>query len=381
MKSLHFGAGNIGRGFIGLVLSNSSYEVTFADVNSGLIQELKTRKEYTVKIVGSDGELLKVKNVTGIDSNKDKQQLVETLANVDLITTAVGVSILKYLAEPIAESIRIRMKNNVESEINVIACENAVNATSVLQEELYSILSKDEIEYCNKYVGFPNSAVDRIVPNQSHDDILHVEVEPFFEWVIEKPAIKGSLDIADAIFAEELRPYIERKLFTVNTGHATTAYVAYNNNIEWIDEAIANTEIKNIVRDVLMETGNALISEYNFDSSEHIKYIEKTLSRFANSDIRDEVVRVARSPKRKLGKADRFVRPLELAIKNGTNNENILKAMAYALKYDFIEDEEAIEIQSLIKEDGLANAIRKITSLENSELINVICNNYDTLNK
>ena len=42
---------------------------------------------------------------------------------------------------------------------------------------------KPEID---KYIGFPNAAVDRIVPIQHNDDPLFVSVEDFKEWVIDE---------------------------------------------------------------------------------------------------------------------------------------------------------------------------------------------------
>ena len=63
MKTLHFGAGNIGRGFIGKLLADASHQVTFADVNETLIDQLNHRQEYKVHVVGTDQKLDVVRNV------------------------------------------------------------------------------------------------------------------------------------------------------------------------------------------------------------------------------------------------------------------------------------------------------------------------------
>ena len=103
-----------------------------------------------------------------------------------------------------------------------------IGGSSHLKEAVFSHLTADEQEALSHTVGFPNAAVDRIVPIQHHEDILKVSVEPFFEWVIDETGFIGDVPQIDgATFVQDLTPYIERKLFTVNTGHALAAYVGY----------------------------------------------------------------------------------------------------------------------------------------------------------
>lgn len=162
--------------------------------------------------------------VSAINSGRQLEELYRLINEAALITTAVGPNVLKLIAPSIAEGLRRRDASNT---LNIIACENMIGGSSFLKKEIYSHLTEAEQESVSETVGFPNSAVDRIVPIQHHEDPLKVSVEPFFEWVIDESGFKGKTPaINGALFVDDLTPYIERKLFTVNTGHAVTAYVA-----------------------------------------------------------------------------------------------------------------------------------------------------------
>jgi mannitol-1-phosphate/altronate dehydrogenase len=52
--AVHFGAGNIGRGFVGLILHRAGYRVVFVDVVDALIDALNGTPSYLVKAVGLD---------------------------------------------------------------------------------------------------------------------------------------------------------------------------------------------------------------------------------------------------------------------------------------------------------------------------------------
>lgn len=68
MKAVMYGAGNIGRGFIGQLLSQSGYCVSFIDVNKEIINALNERKEYIVEVLSNESnEEVTVKNVSAVD--------------------------------------------------------------------------------------------------------------------------------------------------------------------------------------------------------------------------------------------------------------------------------------------------------------------------
>lgn len=202
------------------------------------------------------------------------------------------------------------------------------------------------------------------MPIQHHEDPLKVSVEPFFEWVIdesgfigETPAIKG------ALFVDDLTPYIERKLFTVNTGHAVTAYVGYQRGLKTIKEAIDHPEIRRVVHSALLETGDYLIKTYHFKQSEHEQYIKKIIGRFENEFITDDVTRVARSPLRKLGENDRLVGPA----KKIKEPNALAEGIAAALRFDFAGDPEAVELQALIAEKGYSGVLHEVCGIPSHE--------------
>lgn len=370
MKNLHFGAGNIGRGFIGYLLAKNGFEVTFLDVNDALIQELKSKNTYTVEEVGETPTLHEVSYKGAINSMTEKDAVVEEIAKTDLITTSLGVSILPRIAGLILEGLVERFKEN-ENYLNIVACENAVNATDALKDEILALADEDTKAKIEKYVGFPNSAVDRIVPEQVNEDMTYVKVEPFFEWAVETKGIKGTLEVEGAHFVDELAPYIERKLFTVNTGHAACAYFSYQRGYKYIYEAMKDADVEAFVRAVLGETSTYLVERYGFDKDVQQAYLDTTVDRFKNPSIIDEVRRVGRSPLRKLGNKDRFVRPLLALNEYKLPTDNIIKAMGLGLKFDDETDAEAMAIRDMFIEKN-KEVIGEVTGLKDDLLLSVV---------
>ncbi|MFP5110029.1 mannitol-1-phosphate 5-dehydrogenase [Neobacillus sp. C211] len=382
MLAIHFGAGNIGRGFIGNLLYHSGYETCFVDVNREIVDLLNEKNEYRVVLAEPSQEEVVIKNVRAINSALNPELVIEAIAEADLVTTAIGPNILPFIANLLADGLRKRLERT-DKPLNIIACENMIGGTSFLKEKIYETLSADEISLFDKRFGFPDSAVDRIVPNQVNEDRLMVKVEPFYEWVVEEPKIIGEKPPVKGItYVQELVPFIERKLFTVNTGHALAAYFGYHFGMETINSAMANTQIKELVEGALKESGAFLVKKYDFNLEDHNKYIEKIIGRFSNAYIVDEVTRVGRSPIRKLGPNDRLVSPArQYAEVFATEPIFLLKGVAAALLYDVQSDEEAVQVQSTIREQSLEAAIEKYTELDSTSILfKGIVEQYQRLN-
>src|SRR5690554_4851630 len=225
-QAVHFGGGNIGRGFIGEILSDNGFSITFIDVNEKLINQLNRDGKYTIEIYGLDKVEKTVNNVSGINSVIDSDGVSEAILNSEIVTCSVGPNNLKYIAGNIAGGIKKRFEKEVVDKLDIIACENMVCGTLVLKSEVYQYLNDKERTYAAYYIGFPNASVDRIVPNIKYENITSVGVESYKEWIVETKHSKlyPKLQLNDVKYVEDILPYTERKLLSVNTGHAAIAY-------------------------------------------------------------------------------------------------------------------------------------------------------------
>ena len=359
-KAVHFGAGNIGRGFIGLLLSQAGYHVSFVDVAAPLVNDINALGKYNVQIFGETEKTL-VENVSAINSNENLDALLDAIVEADIVTTAIGPNILKFIAPNIAKGLTKRVAVN-KTPLNIIACENMVGGSTVLKNFVYENLSDDVKPEVQKLIGFPDAAVDRIVPLQKNYEKLLVKVEPYAEWDVDSNGVVGELPaIKGMTLVDNLGAYIERKLFTVNTGHASIAYLAYQKGLPDISSAMRDEDIVAAARAVWAETSALLIDKYGFDPFVHQKYVMTTEKRFKNPEISDEVTRVARGPKRKLSAGDRLVSPAMQLIERGKTPVALAKVIAAALKFDYAEDKEAVEVQDFIKANGIDAAITHFT--------------------
>lgn len=346
MQAVHFGAGNIGRGFVGLLLARAGYDLVFADVADELITALDNADSYEVHEVGSDPQTHTVTGFRAINSASQPDQLVEAIAGADIVTTAVGAQVLVHLASAIADGIAARSDD--AGRLAVMACENAINGTDILTRHVEQAWEDAGHEGdLHDRALFANTAVDRIVPDQEPG--LDVTVEEYLEWAVDRTPFNGDEpDIAGVTWVDDLEPYIERKLFTVNTGHATAAWYGHDAGIERIADALSDDDVAAKVRAVLEETASLVVAKHDIDADVQAAYVDKILHRFANPHLPDTTARVGRAPLRKLSRNERFVSPASQLAERGMDHDALVAAMGAGLAFDAADDDQVPELREIV---------------------------------
>ncbi|RWZ54606.1 mannitol-1-phosphate 5-dehydrogenase [Halobacillus fulvus] len=376
MKALHFGAGNIGKGLIGYLLNKTGYDVCFVDVNAAAVQELNDKQGYPLQILDEQRTTEWISPVRAISGLAEKE-VIEAITDADLITTSVGVNNLDKISPVLAKGLLKRAQTG-KDPVDLIANENMINASSKLEKEIKKHLTESEKNAILSKVEFPNSAIDRLSLSETKDGNEVTTVEPYYEWLIETKEMtdKGLPSIKGATYVDTLQPFIERKLYIVNLGHAATAYIASLKGEETIQDALKKTETGAFLRQTLQESARYFTHAYDFGSVEMSDFIERTIKRFKNPNVSDAIKRVGRSPIRKLGPDERLIKPLTSLFEWGLPTEKLTTATAAAFLFNHEEDEEAVTLQAYIREHGIEQAITHFTGIEQDALIKQIKEEY-----
>jgi len=273
----------------------------------------------------------------------------------------------------VAKGLAKRSDNGNVRPLNIIACENMVRGTSQLKQHVLQALPFEYHVWLEQHVGFVDSAVDRIVPpsEAGSQDPLEVTVETFSEWIVDKTQFKGELPTIPGMeLTDNLMAFVERKLFTLNTGHAITAYLGQLAGHQTIRDAILDGKIRAVVQGAMEESGAVLIRRYGFEADKHAAYIQKILGRFENPYLKDDVERVGRQPLRKLSAGDRLIKPTLGTLEYGLPHANLVQGIAAAMHYRSDQDPQAQELATLLAEKGPQATLAQVSGLDpESEII------------
>ncbi|MBR0368585.1 MAG: mannitol-1-phosphate 5-dehydrogenase [Clostridia bacterium] len=369
--AIMYGAGNIGRGFIGKVFADSGYEVCFLDIMQDIIDDMNARGEYHVRIVSNAGEEdTVVKPVRAVNSLTE--QAIDEIVNCDIMATAVGVNVLPKIAPVIARGAAARMARNGRP-LDIILCENQLGADELMRGWINENLTDEQRAWADQNLGLVEASIGRMVPPLTPEmrarDRLLICVEPYSELPVDRDAFRGEIpDLKGLIPYSPFEFYIKRKLFLHNGGHALCAYLGYEKGYEYIWQAIADPEICDAAKASMMASARALVKKFGEGVRENVESnVTDLLFRFQNRALKDTVARVGADPVRKLRRNDRIVGAALFAIEQGVDPAPIVKGIAAALKFDRAEDATAPELQQALKAQGIEYVLTRYMGLAPDE--------------
>ncbi len=381
--AVHFGAGKIGRGFIANLLHQTGYHVVFADVVQETIDKLKKEQQYTLFLIDHNYDEQLIDDVDAYSTINEADKVVDAIQEAEVVTTSVMATNLDKVAPLIAKGLKRRVGSH-KPKITVMACENAMMGTNILVKAMLATgeITTDEL---NEVGVYPNTAVDRVMFDGHHHGKDGIEIGDAYELAIEKNKLAdtNTQPIKNAEYVENLEMYLQRKIYMINCGHAISAYLGQANGYKTVQEVLKDPQLLEQVKTAMMESAGALEKKYGFEHTTLVTYMNKMfVKRMTTPGLSDPVERVGREPIRKLAANDRIIGPALQCEAYKLANDHLLHGAAYGFHFQNPDDQQAVEIQTSIEQNGIKETVAKYTQQPvDSRIVAVISDNYEQISK
>jgi mannitol-1-phosphate 5-dehydrogenase len=334
-----FGAGKIGRSFIGQLFSRSGYRVVFIDVDDRVISELNRRGKYDVVIKSNNDETIEIDNVCGVLVT-DTEAVTEAISECNLMATCVGKNALSKILPALVKGIKMRFEARPDFPLDIILAENIRDACTFIKEGLTALLGKRFP--IGSYLGLIETSIGKMVPIMPNEiverDPLLVYAEPYNTLILDKNGFKNPIPRVEGLSPKEkIKAWVDRKAFIHNLGHAAAAYFGYFKYPErkYLYEVLDDAEVHSFMRKAMFQSAWALIAEYpdTLTSDNLTEHIDDLTRRFMNKQLGDTIFRVGSDLKRKLGGDDRVVGAVKLARKHKLQYNQLIDVCVYGLLF------------------------------------------------
>jgi mannitol-1-phosphate 5-dehydrogenase len=336
-KIVIFGAGKIGRSFIGQLFGCSGYKVIFVDIDPAMISLLNRKGNYRVVIKGEKEEEIIVPDVEAI-SALDKDKVSDAVSTAGIIAVSVGKNALEKVIPVISAGILKRSVAAPDVPLDIILAENMRSAADFVREQLKKNLPASFP--VDSMVGLIETSIGKMVPimplAELEKDPLVVFAEPYNSLILDAKGFKSPIPEVKGLAPKaNIKAWVDRKAFIHNLGHATAAYWGYSKYPEavYMYEVLEDKEVLQFTRKVMLQSADILKAAYpgEFTDSDLEDHIDDLIRRFRNKALQDTIFRVGQDLTRKLSSDDRFMGAIHLAMHYGKPYDLILLAMSYGL--------------------------------------------------
>lgn len=370
-KAIIFGAGNIGRGFIGQLFAESGFETTFIDIDQDLLNLFETKHAYNLETVFNDEKkAFRIGPVRGVSADC-AETVADVIAHAEIGATAVGARALPFIADHLARGIARRARVGAPP-LNMIICENLKNAATIIRGMVAERIAPEARDYLEQSIGFVDTVIGRMVPpptpEMRQNDPGLIRVEPYCELPVDQNGFRGPIPEITAMTAYDDFPrFTARKFYIHNCGHAMLSYFGYLKKVEFGWQALQDPEISQHLFNGWEESAHGIATRYGAEMDWLKEHMQDLYQRFQNRSLGDTIFRLGRDPVRKLGPTDRLVAPARLVLESGRFPAHIARSIAQAFQFDPPEDPVAVALQTRIAEQGLPTVMQDVCSISPQE--------------
>lgn len=321
MRALHLGLGNFFR-------AHQAWYTQHADPGWGIAAFTGRGPEaavrlaaqdcrYTLDVRGPDGDTYEqIRAVASAHAGDDETAWLGYWADPDVVLLTMTITEAGYRAGPaisrIVAGLRARWLADA-GPMTVIPCDNLPGNGDVLSNLVVGLAAQVDPElpaWIAANVGFVSTAVDRITPATTEDDVARIAsavgwrdcvpvvTEPFSEWVLTDAFVtqRPAWEDAGATITSDVQPYEQRKLTLLNGAHSLMAYAAPLRGHTTVAQAIADPQIQQWVQRWWDEADPHLAMPLDVLHS----YEQQLLVRWANPGIRHFLSQIAMDGSQKL---------------------------------------------------------------------------------
>lgn len=300
---VQFGAGAIGRGFLGPLWSAASYEVVFVELDLALVEALNQSGSYPLRLVDNAGAVERVIGPVRALHTDQAGAIQQALEECAFAATAVHTQNLPAVAN------LLRLPKGARGK-PLLVCENGHDPASVLRS-----LVAPEVRLHNGIIGraVPPPTLTEVVAEPYGD----LRVSPVLPWAIPGVFVAAYYD------AE-----VARKLYLHNGGHFYLACLGLQHGYPFLWQAAADPVLVEALEAFWAEVRAGLSAAYGLAGLEG--YTAELLRRFRNRPLSDPCARIARDPLRKLAPGERLLGAQALCEQHGLSTDAITQAIEVA---------------------------------------------------
>ena len=371
-QAIIWGAGKIGRGFLGEIFQDAGYHLTFVEYDMRLVEALRQAGRYTIhKTTGKGPEEVVTVDDFDVLHTSDIDAITERIRQRGtVVAISVMQAALPAVAQALVPGVLDKAKNTPDEGLDIILCINMLHPARLAKKVMEETMPAEAQQYLNDRVGLIESVVMRMSPDATPEikaqDPLAVLNSGYPEMPVDKYGFKGEvpqtkmLRLAENIWAEEVR-----KIYTLNLAHVCLSYLGTPHGYTYAAKCVMDPQIRPLAEQALAESGVGLAGEFGFTDME--KWNKEIIESLENPALADTLGRLGADSKRKLGGDDRLVGAARLCLKHGGTPTALAQVIAAGYRFDQPNDPGTEAVQAAVREQGIEKALQIISSLDPQE--------------